>query len=161
MTSRSRCNWVAASARHNLCMDAEAIRRFCLTLPHTTEEVQWGDHLLFKIGGKMYATTSLGAEGALASFKATPESFAELVEEPDFRPAPYLARAHWVAMERENSVARTRIQQLLTQAHAAVMASLPKRKQTELRSGTAVSKTTKPSAAKKSATTKRKTKPLR
>lgn len=142
-------------------MDAEAIRRFCLTLPHTTEEVQWGDHLLFKVGGKMYAITSLGAEDAIASFKATPDIFAELVEEPDFRPAPYLARAHWVAMERENSVARTRVQQLLTQAHAAILAGLPKRKQAELAGATPVSNTTKPRAAKKSAVTKRKTKPLR
>ena len=36
-------------------MDLEAIRKFCLSLPHATEGIQWEDDLLFRIGGKMFA----------------------------------------------------------------------------------------------------------
>ena len=35
-------------------MDLESIRRFCLRLPHVTEQVQWGYDLVFKVGGKMF-----------------------------------------------------------------------------------------------------------
>jgi hypothetical protein len=40
-------------------MSTEWVRRFCMKLPHTTEEVLWGGDLVFKIGGKMYAVTVL------------------------------------------------------------------------------------------------------
>ncbi len=36
-------------------MNLAWLRTHCLSLPHATEQIQWGDHLLFKIGGKMYA----------------------------------------------------------------------------------------------------------
>jgi predicted DNA-binding protein (MmcQ/YjbR family) len=42
-------------------MNVEWVRRYCLALPHTTEEILWGDDLVFKIGGKMYAVVVLGA----------------------------------------------------------------------------------------------------
>ena len=35
-------------------MTNDSIREFCMALPMTTEEVQWEEHLLFKIGGKMF-----------------------------------------------------------------------------------------------------------
>ena len=30
-------------------MDVTWLRRYCLSLPHTTETVQWGDNLVLKI----------------------------------------------------------------------------------------------------------------
>jgi predicted DNA-binding protein (MmcQ/YjbR family) len=36
-------------------MDVEQIRKFCLSMPHATEKVQWGNDLVFKIGEKMFA----------------------------------------------------------------------------------------------------------
>lgn len=40
-------------------MDIEWIRRYCLSLPHTTEQIQWGNDLVFKIEGKMFAVVVL------------------------------------------------------------------------------------------------------
>ena len=40
-------------------MDAEWLRRLCLSFPGTTEQIQWGYDLLFKVGGKMFAVTPL------------------------------------------------------------------------------------------------------
>jgi hypothetical protein len=31
-------------------MNLDSIRRFCMSLPHATENVQWGDDLVFKVG---------------------------------------------------------------------------------------------------------------
>src|SRR5712692_7062625 len=82
--------WYAAG------MDIDWVRQYCLSLPHTTEKVQWQDDLVFKIGGKMYAVVALEPGDHWLSFKSTPEEFADLVERHGVIPAPYLARAHWV-----------------------------------------------------------------
>jgi len=57
------------------------IRAFCLTLPHTTEDVQWEHDLLFRIAGKMFCVANMEPElvPTKIAFKCTPEKFAELV----------------------------------------------------------------------------------
>ena len=59
-------------------MSIDFIRALCLSLPHVTEEIQWEDRLLFKIGGRMFVVTALGPTGTRLSLKTTPEKFAEL-----------------------------------------------------------------------------------
>ena len=74
-------------------MDIESVRKFCLSLPHVTEDVQWENDLLFRIGNKMFAVVSLeSASDHCMSFKCTPEVFAELTEREGIMPAPYVAR---------------------------------------------------------------------
>src|ERR1700736_2439845 len=115
-------------------MNVDWVRAHCMALPHTTEQVLWGDDLVFKIGGKMYAVVVLGASShnVVMSFKCTPEVFAELVERPGIIPAPYSARSHWVALEREDALPRAEIKRLIKQAYELVCAKLPKKKQAEL-----------------------------
>ena len=62
-------------------MNIEWVRRFCMSLPHTTETVQWGADLVFKVGGKMYAVVALEPAPVCMSFKCSPEDFAELTEQ--------------------------------------------------------------------------------
>jgi predicted DNA-binding protein (MmcQ/YjbR family) len=114
-------------------MNVEWVRRHCLALPHTTEEILWGDDLVFKIGGKMYAVVVLGAaHKVVMSFKCTPEIFGELAERPGIIPAPYSARSYWVALEREDALPRTEIKRLISRSYELVVAKLPKKKQLEL-----------------------------
>lgn len=113
-------------------MTIDWLRDFCLSLPHTTEQIQWGDNLVFKVGGKMYAVTALEPAAHWLSLKCSGEDFAELIERPGINPAPYLARAHWVAIESEDTLPRAELQQLLTRAHALVFAKLSKKTQTAL-----------------------------
>lgn len=114
-------------------MDAETLRTFLLTLPDVCETMQWGDNLVYwvgdkSIGGKMFAVVILHPDhGAVISFAAGPEGFAELVEREGIFPAPYLARAHWVAVERWNTLAPREVQRLLTRARELIYAKLPKR----------------------------------
>jgi predicted DNA-binding protein (MmcQ/YjbR family) len=113
-------------------MSIDWLREFCLSLPHTTEQIQWKDDLVFKVGGKMYVVTALEPGAHWLSLKCSDENFAELVERPGILPAPYLARAHWVAIESEDTLPRAEMQQLLTRAHALVFAKLPKKTQAAL-----------------------------
>lgn len=113
-------------------MSVDFIRSVCLSLPHVTEEIQWEDHLLFKIGGKMFAITTLGPIGTRLSLKSTPEKFAELTEIPGVIPAPYMARNFWVSLERWDALRRNEIEALVRESYALVLAKLPKKKQAEL-----------------------------
>lgn len=113
-------------------MSVDWVRSLCLSLPHSTETVQWGNNLVFKIGGKMYAVTSLEPGDVALSFKCTPEEFAELIEQPGLIPAPYLARAHWVALERFDALPRRDLERLLRQAYSLVAAKLSKKMRVEL-----------------------------
>ena len=115
-------------------MIMEWLRAYCLSLPHTTEHVPWGDDLVFKIGGKMYAAAALTPEGNRMSFKCTPEEFAELIERPNIVPAPYSARSHWVALETADALPRQEIKRLVQQAYDLVFAKLPKKTQAKLSS---------------------------
>jgi len=114
-------------------MDAERIRTLLLKLPNVVETMQWGANLVFwvgdkAIGGKMFAVVDLdGKGGPLMSYAAGPERFAELVEQEGIVPAPYLARAHWVAVERWDIFRPNEWMRELEAAHAIVHAKLPKR----------------------------------
>lgn len=113
-------------------MDTQGIRRLCLALPGATESVKWGNDLVFQVGGKMFAVACLDVSPHLVSFKCSPERFAELVERAGFVPAPYLARAQWVAIERGAPVARGELAAWLRDAHAEVAKKLPKKLRAEL-----------------------------
>ena len=107
-------------------MNVEWIRRYCLSLPHATEKMQW-ESLVFKVGGKMFAVAALEPGGVWLSLKCSPEAFAELVEREGIIPAPYLARAHWVALESEDAMRPAELKERLRDGYEAVLAKLPKR----------------------------------
>ena len=114
-------------------MDIEKVRSFCLALPHVSETVQWGNDLVFKIGGKMFAVASLeAASDHCLSFKSTPEKFAELVEEDGIMPAPYVARYHWVALERFNVMSDSELKTHLRTAYDLVLEKLPRKLKAKL-----------------------------
>lgn len=106
-------------------MDAASVRRFCRSLAHTTESVQWGDHLVFKIGGRIYAIVALEPGDVWLSFKCSPDDFAELTERPGVIPAPYLARAGWIALESQDALPASEVRRLLRQAYDLVLARMP------------------------------------
>lgn len=116
-------------------MDAEWLREVCLALPHTTEHIQWGYDLVFKVHGKMFAVAPLEPARVVLSFKCSDESFAELTERPDVIPAPYMARAKWVALQTRDAVRRDELAELLRASYELVFAKLPKR--LRLQQGTA------------------------
>jgi predicted DNA-binding protein (MmcQ/YjbR family) len=66
------------------------------------------------------------------SFKCTPEKFAELVERDGIVPAPYVARYHWVALERFSVLSEKELKALLRTAYDLVFEKLPKKAKTQL-----------------------------
>lgn len=116
-------------------MDAESVRKFCLSLPHVTEDVQWGSDLLFRIGNKMFAVVALeAATDHRMSFKCTPEVFAELTEREGIVPAPYVARYHWVALEQFDALPERELKDLLKTAYQLIREKLPRKAKAQLES---------------------------
>jgi predicted DNA-binding protein (MmcQ/YjbR family) len=113
-------------------MDIEWLRGICLSLPGATEQVQWEIDLVFKVGGKMFAVAPLEPARVCLTFKCSDEEFIELTERPGIIPAPYLARARWVALESDSALPRREIEERLRQSHALILAKLPKKTQAEL-----------------------------
>ncbi len=131
-------------------MTNDSIREFCLSLPHTTETVQWGDHLLFKVGGKMFAIIEL--DGHSCAFKCTPETYAELVEVEDIVPSSHnMWKYHWVTTETLTCLPDRQFKDLLVSSYELVRAGLPRRVRTEL-DGV---QTAKPGAGGRKTTTRR------
>jgi predicted DNA-binding protein (MmcQ/YjbR family) len=116
-------------------MNTDWFRQTCLSFPQTTETVQWGHDLVFKIAGKMFAVVNLEPGDHWASFKSTPEQFVELTEREGIIPAPYLARAHWVCLESQGAMTAGELKPLLRQAYDLVVAKLPRKAQAELAGG--------------------------
>ena len=116
-------------------MTYQEVEKFLLALPHATLSIQWGSDRVFKVAGKMF--TAIGDYGdgkgpVSMSFKASEESFRILTELPGIKPAPYLARAHWVALDKPTRLSAKELKAYLTRAHGLVAAGLTKKKQKEL-----------------------------
>lgn len=113
-------------------MNVDWVRKLCLSFPQTTEHLQWGEVLVFKVAGKIHALTVLTPARTWLTFKASPERFAELTERPGIIPAPYLARAKWVALETKDALPPDELASLLRESYEMVVAKLPRRVQAAL-----------------------------
>ena len=116
-------------------MDIESLRSFCLSLPHATEGVQWDNDLVFRVGNKMFAVASLDVTPTRVSFKCAPEKFAELVEQENITPAAYMARIHWVTLNRLDALEEAEIESLIRNSYEMVWAKLTKKLRAELEAG--------------------------
>ncbi len=108
-------------------MNIDWIRDLCLSFPQTTEQIQWGDDLVFKVAGKIHAVTVLKPAKVWLCFKVSPEKFAELTERPGIIPAPYLARAKWIALETKDALLPGELTLLLRESYDMVVAKLPRK----------------------------------
>jgi predicted DNA-binding protein (MmcQ/YjbR family) len=119
-------------------MDNERIRAICMALPHVAETVNWGHHLVYwagdrDIGGKMFAMTDLDGTGfGVLWFHCGAERFHELLEIEGISASPYLAKAHWVTVERWDALKPRQIEEELRLAHELIFTKLPKRTRTVL-----------------------------
>src|SRR5215470_15418570 len=116
-------------------MNVDWVREQCLSFPQATEHVIWEGDLTFKVAGKMFAHTVLEVAPVWLSFKCSPEDFAELTERNGIIPAPYLARALWVALETKDALSPDELASLLRKSYDLVVAKLPKKVRENLSQG--------------------------
>jgi predicted DNA-binding protein (MmcQ/YjbR family) len=114
-------------------VDNERIRAICMAMPHAAETVNWGHHLVYwagdrAVGGKMFAMTDLDGTGTgVLWFHCGAERFHELLEIDGIVPSPYLAKAHWVTLERWDALRPRDIEAELKRSYALIYEKLPPR----------------------------------
>jgi predicted DNA-binding protein (MmcQ/YjbR family) len=116
-------------------MDFEAAKELCRTFPGCTEDLKWGADIVFSVGAKMFAVTGSEAPASGMSFKVDDDRFLELTDRPGIIPAPYLARAKWVAVNSADALGDEEAAQLLRRSYELVFARLTKKLQREIAPG--------------------------
>lgn len=113
-------------------MGIEEIREYCLSLPGTTEGMKWGEHLTFMVGNRMYAIFGLDQTPINASFKVSDKEFEEMSDQPGMKPAPYLARNKWIAIDDIGGLGFEQWKKILKNAYTIIRNKLPKKIQENL-----------------------------
>ena len=101
-------------------------------MPFVTEDVKWGNDLVFSIGGKMFCVVGLDQAPVSASFKVTEEEFGAMSNLPGFKPAPYVAKYKWVLIDDINRMNKSEWKRYLKQSYDLVSEKLPKKIRKEL-----------------------------
>jgi len=114
-------------------MNFESIRQYCLSFPYATEDIQWKTSLLFRVGGKIFVSLSLDRNAnEKLSFKCHPEIYFDLIKCDGIKPAPYVARYHWVALERFDALSEPELKSLIEDSYELVFTKLPKKAKSQL-----------------------------
>jgi predicted DNA-binding protein (MmcQ/YjbR family) len=103
---------------------------FVLALPATTLVHQWGDDSVAKIGGKVFAL--FDKDGGEIWMKVSDMAFDLLPDLPGIRPAPYFARAKWVAILPTSPLSTDEVAAYLVEAHRLIAARLTRKMRAEL-----------------------------
>ena len=111
-------------------MTPDAFDKACRALPGVTMDVLWGDHHVYKVGGRMFAVYGTG-EGSF-SFKASDIAFEVLTETGRGIPAPYMQRAKWVRFESLKAEDTAEVTDWLNSAHGLIAEKLTKKARKEL-----------------------------
>lgn len=102
------------------------LRQICSSLPAVTEDVKWGNDLVFSVGDKMFCVASLEPPFS-CSFKVPDDEFDELSNQNGFMPAPYMARAKWVLVTDPSNLNKKQWEQYIKQSHQLVKIKLTKK----------------------------------
>jgi predicted DNA-binding protein (MmcQ/YjbR family) len=115
-------------------VNLESLVNYCRKLPFVVEDVKWGNDLVFSIqGGKMFSVFSIeGDIHASVSFKVDDFRFLEMTDRPQFIPAPYMARAHWVALTDKTGVSISELRSLVDRSHQLYFEKLSQKAQRQL-----------------------------
>src|SRR3984893_12457296 len=116
-------------------MNVDQIRELCLSFPYATEQITWGCDLTFRVSGKIFAVTVLEVAPVWLSLKCSPENFAELTERAGIIPAPYLARAQWIALETKDALPPDELTRRIRESYDLVVAKLPRKTRDTLSAG--------------------------
>ena len=109
-------------------LTARRLREQCLGLPGASEEFPFGDEVsVFKVGGKMFALSSLDGQPLQLSVKCDPELAVQLrAAHPAIAPGYHLNKRHWNTITLDGSLPDQMVNDLLGDSYDLVVASLPK-----------------------------------
>ena len=112
-------------------MDTEMLRKICSSLRAVTEDVKWGNDLVFSVGDKMFCAASLEPPFS-CSFKVPDDEFDEISNKNGFTPAPYMARAKWVLVTDPSKLNKKDWERYIKQSYELIKKKLTKKLKEQL-----------------------------
>jgi len=115
-------------------MRSDQLKRLCLGRPGAVEEFPFTpDVSVFKVGGRMFALSDLGASPLKVSLKCDPELAASLrATYAEITAGYHLNKRHWNTIDLEGSLPSELIKQMLEDSYDLVVAKLPRAKREDL-----------------------------
>ena len=115
-------------------MDVAAFRDHCLRKPGVTESTPFGEeHLVFKVGGKMFALLALDEVPSTANLKCDPDLALELRDRYEqVRPGYHMNKKHWNTVELDSGIPEAELQRMIDHSYSLVVRGLPKAQRTQL-----------------------------
>ncbi len=118
-------------------MNLETFYEYCLSKKAVTEHFPFDkDTLVFKVGGKMFALSSLSQwekRQPSVNLKCDPERAEELrAEYDDIQPGFHMSKTHWNTINLNKSVSDEFVKELIDHSYELVFISLTKKLQNEI-----------------------------
>ncbi|MBG6062805.1 putative DNA-binding protein (MmcQ/YjbR family) [Flavobacterium sp. CG_9.1] len=118
-------------------MNLESYYEYCLSKKGVTEHFPFDeDTLVFKVGGKMFALSSLSQwekGNPSVNLKCDPERAEELrAEYDDIQPGFHMSKTHWNTIAINESVSDALVKELINHSYDLVFKSLTKKLQNEI-----------------------------
>ncbi|MFE5741981.1 MmcQ/YjbR family DNA-binding protein [Streptomyces celluloflavus] len=111
-------------------IDANALRSACLDFNGATEEFPFSqnpDVSTFKVGGKIFALTTLTARPLTVSLKCEPELAERLrAAHPEVRPGYHLNKRHWNTVSLDGGLPDRLVLDLIEDSYDLIVAALPR-----------------------------------
>ena len=103
-------------------MNLEDFREYCLNKPGATEGTPFGpDTIVFKVGGKIFAITSLDEIPARANLKCDPDLALELRDRYEqVRPGYHMNKKHWNTVDIEGEIPDVEIRRMIDHSYDLV-----------------------------------------
>ena len=103
------------------------LRDWCLSLPGAEETFPFGPNTsVFKVGGRMFALSELGADSLRVSLKCEPE-LAEALRSahPSVLPGYHLNKRHWNTVVIDGSLPKHPVRDMIEDSYDLVVNKLP------------------------------------
>ncbi|MGM9511350.1 MmcQ/YjbR family DNA-binding protein [Larkinella sp. GY13] len=109
-------------------MNIETLRNYCLSKSGANESFPFGeDTLVFKVGGKVFALTSMDSRPLSVNLKCNPELAVELREQYDaVRPGYHMNKVHWNTVIIDGTIRESDLKKWIDHSYELIVASLPK-----------------------------------
>lgn len=110
-------------------MMADDAREDLLGRPGATEETPFGPEVLvYKVGGKMFATLGFEGEVGRINLKCDPERALELRDEHEaILPGYHMNKKHWNTVILDGSLSADLVRELIDHSYELVVKGLPKK----------------------------------
>lgn len=115
-------------------MQVDAFRDYCMKKAGATESAPFGpEHIVFKVGGKMFVLLALDEVPTTANLKCDPDRALELRDRyEEVRPGYHMNKKHWNTVVIDGGIPDAEVRKMIDHSYELVLRALPKRTRDKL-----------------------------